>query len=388
MRAVIIDDERPALEGLKFLLRKSGVEVCGTFQNPLLAVEKSTELKPDVAFIDIEMPGMNGLEAAERLLAMLPDLKVIFVTAYHQYAVEAFELAAIDYVLKPVHPQRLERTLARIRTEPAQARPGEPAGADAKAEEKALGKADEKADGERETEKAGTPMIRFLGRFECLSPDGQRLELHWRTAKAKELFVYLLHKRGSSAAKERLIDLLWPEMDEEKALTNLHTTVYQVRRLLKDQEALACRLSYVENSYRLDAPDVEFDTDRWEAEVNEALQEPLFDSVRLQRLKRLAEAYGGDFLEQEGYLWAEDERQRLRLLWLEAARRAADMAEQAGNTADAAALLVRIRERFPYSEEFHLRLIRMYDRMGLQREADAEFERLVRMQEELGLKPE
>jgi DNA-binding SARP family transcriptional activator len=64
------------------------------------------------------------------------------------------------------------------------------------------------------------------------------------------------------------------------------------------------------------------------------------------------------------------------------------MAEQAGNTADAAALLVRIRERFPYSEEFHLRLIRMYDRMGLQREADAEFERLVRMQEELGLKPE
>jgi len=388
VRAVIIDDERPALEGLKFLLRKSGVEVCGTFQNPLLAVEKSTELKPDVAFIDIEMPGMNGLEAAERLLAMLPDLKVIFVTAYHQYAVEAFELAAIDYVLKPVHPQRLERTLARIRTESAQARPGEPAGADAKAEEKALGKADEKADGERETEKAGTPMIRFLGRFECLSPDGQRLELHWRTAKAKELFVYLLHKRGSSAAKERLIDLLWPEMDEEKALTNLHTTVYQVRRLLKDQEALACRLSYVENSYRLDAPDVEFDTDRWEAEVNEALQEPLFDSVRLQRLKRLAEAYGGDFLEQEGYLWAEDERQRLRLLWLEAARRAVDMAEQAGNTADAAVMLVRIRERFPYAEEFHLRLIRMYDRMGLQREADAEFERLVRMQEELGLKPE
>ena len=374
MRAVIIDDERPALEGLKFLLGKSGVEVCGTFQNPLLAVEQSADLKPDAAFIDIEMPGMNGLEAAERLLAQLPDLKVVFVTAYHQYAVEAFELAAIDYVLKPVHPQRLERTLSRLRTEPAPpARQGD--GPEAQ------------GDGEADGGKNRLPAIRFLGQFECFAPDGQRLELHWRTAKAKELFVYLLHKRNSSVPKERLIDLLWPEMDEEKALTNLHTTVYQVRRLLKDQ-VLPCRLSYVENSYRLDAPDVDFDADSWEAEVKEALQEPLFDSVRLQRLKRLAEAYGGDFLEQEGYLWAEDERQRLRLLWLEAARRAADMAEQAGNTADAAAMLVRIRERFPYSEEFHLRLIRLYDRMGLQREADAEFERLVKMQEELGLKPE
>ena len=375
MRAVIIDDERPALEGLKHLLGKSGVDVCGAFQNPLLAVEQSPELRPDAAFIDIEMPGMNGLETAERLMGLLPDLKIIFVTAYHQYAVEAFELAAIDYVLKPVHPQRLERTLARLRGEPAPAaRQGE-----------ARGGSDEAAANGRK------PEIRFLGRFECLAPDGQRLELHWRTAKAKELFIYLLHKRGSSVPKERLIDLFWPEMDEEKALTNLHTTVYQVRRLLKDL-ALPCRLSYIENSYRLDAQEIAFDADRWEAEVKEALQEPLqeplFDSVRLQRLKRLADAYGGDFLEQEGYLWAEDERQRLRLLWLEAAKRAADTAEQAGNAADAAAMLVRIRERFPYAEEFHLRLIRLYDRMGLQREADAEFERLVRMQEELGLNPE
>jgi two-component SAPR family response regulator len=374
VRAVIIDDEIPALEGLKFLLQKFGVEVCGTFQNPLLAVDKSAEIRPDVAFIDIEMPGMNGLETAERLLMLLPDLKIIFVTAYHQYAVEAFELAAIDYVLKPVHPQRLERTLSRLRAEPARpARRDEP--------KEAGGGADEDAG------KGQSPVIRFLGRFECLAPDGRRLELHWRTAKAKELFVYLLHKRGSSIPKERLIDLFWPEMEEEKALTNLHTTVYQVRRLLKDQ-VLPIRLSYIENSYRLDAPDVEFDSERWEAEVKEALQEPLFDSVRLQRLKRLTDAYGGDFLEQEGYLWAEDERHRLRLLWLEAARRAADTAEQAGNTADAAALLVRIRERFPYAEEFHLRLIRLYDRMGLQREADAEFERLVRMQEELGQMPE
>lgn len=368
MRAVIIDDERPALEGLKFLLQKSGVEVCGTFQNPLLAMEKSAELKPDVAFIDIEMPGMDGLEAAERLLMLLPELKIIFVTAYHQYAVEAFELAAIDYVLKPVHPQRLGRTLSRLRTEPAPRQAG-------------LEEADAR-DG-----KAGVTKIRFLGRFECFTPEGKRLELHWRTAKAKELFVHLLHKRGVSVPKERLIDLLWPEMEEEKALTNLHTTVYQVRRLLKDR-VLPCTLSYVENSYRLDAHNVEIDIDRWEAEVKEALQDPRSDDARLQRLKRLAEAYDGDFLEQEGYLWAEDERQRLRLLWLEAARRAADMVEAADNTADAAALLVRIRDRFPYSEEFHLRLIRLYDRMGLQREADAEFERLVRMQEELGLKPE
>ena len=82
------------------------------------AVELALELRPDVLFLDIRMPGMTGLEAAEAIAEDWPDgvpaPLVVFVTAYDRYALEAFEHAAVDYVLKPVEPDRLARTAARL----------------------------------------------------------------------------------------------------------------------------------------------------------------------------------------------------------------------------------------------------------------------------------
>src|SRR5258706_13431972 len=82
------------------------------------AVEQALALRPDVVFLDIRMPGMTGLEAAQALAEDWPDGTplplVVFVTAYDQYALQAFERAAFDYVLKPVQPARLAQTCARV----------------------------------------------------------------------------------------------------------------------------------------------------------------------------------------------------------------------------------------------------------------------------------
>lgn len=113
LRAVLVDDERCVLEELAYQL-DGKVNICGKFTNSLEAVEAIPALAPDVVFLDIEMPGLNGLETASEILTLLPKTAIIFVTAYSHHAVNAFDLNAVDYLIKPVQPQRLAKALDRL----------------------------------------------------------------------------------------------------------------------------------------------------------------------------------------------------------------------------------------------------------------------------------
>lgn len=113
MQVVLVDDERCVLEELAYRL-EGKAEIVGKFTNPLEAVEKAASLTPDAIFLDVEMPGLNGVATASEILALQPETAIIFVTAYGHYAVQAFELNAIDYLVKPVQPKRLEMTLERL----------------------------------------------------------------------------------------------------------------------------------------------------------------------------------------------------------------------------------------------------------------------------------
>lgn len=112
MRTIIIDDERLAREELKKLLRDyHEIEIIDEAKNPEEAITKIKALKPDLIFVDIQMPGMTGLEMLKKL-DEIP--KVVFVTAHDEFALQAFEVNALDYVLKPVDPKRLEETIQKI----------------------------------------------------------------------------------------------------------------------------------------------------------------------------------------------------------------------------------------------------------------------------------
>ncbi|MGA8090755.1 MAG: LytTR family DNA-binding domain-containing protein [Terracidiphilus sp.] len=112
LRAYLVDDEPPALERLRRLLEQTGrVQVIGSATEPEEAVEALSADPPDVCFLDIEMPRLNGFE----VLARLPSQPiVIFTTAYNQYALRAFAVNSVDYLLKPVDPDSLERALKKI----------------------------------------------------------------------------------------------------------------------------------------------------------------------------------------------------------------------------------------------------------------------------------
>jgi DNA-binding LytR/AlgR family response regulator len=130
LRAVIVDDEGPARDLMReYLAAEPGVMVVGECANGFEAVKRIGELVPDVVFLDVQMPGLTGFEVARSLLERADDAPVmVFVTAYDQYAVEAFEVNAVDYLLKPVDPARLQQALARVRRRLASDRPdgGEP----------------------------------------------------------------------------------------------------------------------------------------------------------------------------------------------------------------------------------------------------------------------
>jgi two-component system response regulator AlgR len=116
LRVLIADDEPLAAERLQVLLaRAKGATLVGTASDGESAISMTEALTPDVLLLDIAMPGLDGIDVARSLTNQDPSPAVVFVTAFDQFAVAAFEVAAVDYLMKPVDPERLQRALDRAR---------------------------------------------------------------------------------------------------------------------------------------------------------------------------------------------------------------------------------------------------------------------------------
>ena len=114
---VIVDDEQLARDELAYLLREiEGVDLLAQGKNGLEAVNLIREYSPDLVFLDVQMPGLDGFEVIKKLLEKkLPIPRIVFATAFDQYAVKAFEVNALDYLLKPIAKPRLEKAIAKLR---------------------------------------------------------------------------------------------------------------------------------------------------------------------------------------------------------------------------------------------------------------------------------
>jgi two-component system response regulator LytT len=123
LKAVLVDDEQPARDEMVYLLGQvGGVELVGQADNGIEALETIRRLQPELVFLDVQMPGLTGFEVARRLLDDGAATHIVFVTAFDRHAIEAFEVNAVDYLLKPVDPGRLEISLERARRRVSSAR--------------------------------------------------------------------------------------------------------------------------------------------------------------------------------------------------------------------------------------------------------------------------
>ena len=116
MKTIVVDDEQLARDELRFLLEQlGGIDVVAQAGNGVEALRVIEEYQPDLVMLDVQMPGLTGFEVARRVVQAGIESQLVFVTAYDQYAIDAFEVNAVDYLLKPVEPERLALAVERVR---------------------------------------------------------------------------------------------------------------------------------------------------------------------------------------------------------------------------------------------------------------------------------
>lgn len=324
MKAILVDDERPAMQQLARLLAADGrFQIAGMYTSAADALNHLSNFKADCMFLDIGMPGLSGLEAAGIIRSLDPGIRIVFVTAYSDYAIEAFEVQALDYLLKPVRPARLALTLDRLYGEYA-ARPKAPD----------IGVPEQ-------------PNVRCLGRLQLYGPDGK--PLRWRTLKTQQLFAALLHA-GDWVSREQLLEMLWGAGEADKPIAHLHTSIYQLRKLLKESGSGAAVEFELEN-YRLELAELVADVALFE----KALSEPLpCEESTLHYYESILSLYRGDYMAELDLDWLTSARTKLADGYMRLSMKVAAYEVSSGRLEQAAARLAALRERNPYGEELCL----------------------------------
>ncbi|WP_161598863.1 response regulator [Bacillus mesophilum] len=323
MKACIIDDEKYAVKMLEKMLKSmKEVEITGCYTDPFTALPELRRNPPEVIFLDMELGGMHGLQFAEKLLEEQLPIEVIFVSAHSHFALEAFEVNAADYLLKPVSKMRLEKAIAKVR---------------------------EKLQMSKEFKKIKTDTqnlrICSLGSLRLVNHNGN--EIKWRTKKVKELFAYLWENSGNPIHKAKIIDQFWPDIDADKAMTLLHTTVYQLRKTLKEAGLEANPILLKNDTYSLIA---DFQSDRQE------LQKLLIESQYAEKdMLKILQLYKADYLEEEDYFWASQTRQDLKKAVQETLRKYLQQNWEKTTCEDSVEkCLVKLQQLDPYNDEYLL----------------------------------
>lgn len=306
MRVILVDDDQAMLIIMRRLLsRIVGVTISGSFRRGGDALEWLRSNAADIAFVDIRMDGENGIDLAKRLRAVRRELKVVFVTSHRDYALDAFDLGAFDYIVKPVQSERLEHTLRRFAEERRHA-----AGTSGDAQPASVG-----ASGNAPQPSAAVPAsesVRLtatcLGGLAVYGPSG---DVKWRSAKSAELFAYLLLQGEKGASRERILEDLFGGMPIHNANLYLNTAVYQLRSTLK-LHGLREAVVSLNDRYKLDPKAVDADFIAFEEGVSAI---GTITSSNYKAACELERRYAGDLFSDKAYLWSLTEKERLSFVY-------------------------------------------------------------------------
>jgi len=354
LRAIIIDDEELSVKRLKRILLESGeVEVVRIFQNPLEAIEYKSINEVDAVFLDISMPEIDGISLSSRLLEHNAHMELVFVTGYEKYAVEAFDHDAIDYLLKPVTADRMSRTLSRIK--------------------------------KRHRKQIFEPVVDIFlfNGLNVLGRNGEHEPIKLRSPKTEELLAFLICH--GTVSREKIIDTLWRGLEPKKALQNLNSTLYYIRKALNvegQQEMIIAD----RNEIRINESRISCDIYVFERLLKKMIEKAKPDEELLTRAEAL---YTGELLRGKPYEWAimkrtQLEQQYLSLLEMSAANHISQH--------EPLLALRRYTEMIHIDmlrEDIHYKIIYLYVELGRVNEAIRQYRSLEQILErELGTKPE
>lgn len=356
IRVMIVDDELPALKMAESVLRTfEDVGIYGSFSDPdeLLTCLPTTDV--DLLLVDMKMPGMHGLELAGRIQELISEVSIVFVTAYDDYAVDAFETEALDYIMKPITAERMHKTLERYM---------------------------KRCRGQKQDEAPGRILVRCFGRFSLEKEQGEPMK--FRTAKTEELLAFLLHHRGNPVSKEKIMEELWYDRDAERAQSMLYTTIYQLRKDLEGfglcdviqhsrKEGGLCRLSWL--------------PDEWDYEkYMEGCRKYKAGKISIDYVKCIVELHRNGYLAENGYRWAEERKSALELSCAELLEEIADYEVHLQRFEVALQHLKSWADMFPFTERVHFKIIALYLLMNKKEAAKSYYRKTKEMfAEEVGV---
>ena len=276
IRAIVVDDEQLALRHLmKKLQTIETVEVVGSFSNARDVLKGMKTLDFNVAFLDIELPGLSGLDLADLLKEWNKDVFIVFVTAYRDYAVQAFELHSIDYLMKPIMSERLEKTILRIQEQ--------------------LEK--------RTTEKTNATLPSKALKIICFKEFAvyhHNTPVKWKTGKVKELFAYFITNHQDPIHRDTIIEALWNDVEYQKAKIQLHTAISYLRKTL-DAMGYPDTITFSNGSYVMEIDHYECDVHQFERIFED---HPQLTDANIEIFEDIVQNYNGDYMENNGYEWA------------------------------------------------------------------------------------
>ncbi|WP_168120404.1 response regulator [Paenibacillus sp. HB172176] len=360
MRVVVIDDDKAMLTVMKRrLARIDGVEVAASMRQVSHARDYFRRDSADLAFIDIEIAGDNGLQLARELRESHRDLDIVFVTSHKEYALDAFDSYPLDYMIKPISTERLTETVERARR---------------------------KRQGQRASEGEaieGKQMI-IQGMGGLTVADWQGGEVKWISSKSKELFALLLLNRGKEVSRSVIIERVFPDMPLNNSNAYLHTAMYQLRKALTAQGLKQMVISHYDQ-YRLDLTKAEVDYIDFEnklralGDIHESNME---DALALEQL------YKGELFGEQSYLWAVQEQERLGYLYDDFAKRLIRNLMDCKKAATALPIARKLVRRHELDEEANFLLLQLLGAVKDWKALQNHYERFRDLlKRELGIEP-
>lgn len=329
MKAIIIDDEIPVLMIMKRIISEvPGVEVVGVFQSTSEAYGFIKENKVDIVFSDIKMPDHSGLELARKIIPENEDIELVFMTSYSDYALEAFDVQASDYILKPVSRERLELTVKKI-----------------------MKRKNLLTSGSANPAKLS---IHCLGGMDLLTDTGEKI--HLSTAKSIELLAYLVFHRGRFVSKWRIMDDLFQELPPYNAETYLNTSTYRLRKAL-EPFGLKDIVITANESYALNTKDIQIDFIQFEKQVKAF---STINPINLNAAVETEERYTGELFGDIEYEWSLVERERIFNLYRDFAIKLAEALIKLDELELAAQVLRRLQHKDELDEEVNCLLMHLF----------------------------
>ena len=335
MNVIVIDDEKAMHLIMSKLLKKiPSVTLLGMFFSTDQAIEILKTHQVDLVFVDINMPKENGMTFAQKMKMSHAHIQVAFVTSHKDYALDAFELSAVDYLIKPISIERLQQTI-----------------------EKANALRDFRNSKENQSEVNKLSVYTF-GTFEVRSTKGGNVK--FISKKSMEVFGYLLLHMGRKVSRIKLIAEVFPEMPQKNAETYLNTAMYQLRKSLEVHGHRHIVLSG-NDGYELD-----FSTDA--VDVLHLKQfftnHPSVELFDLEDFFNIESLYNGELFEECGYLWAVSESEHFGQLYFRYALKASEIILNSGEIVKAIELLSKLMKLHKWNEDVAICLMKAYAKNG------------------------